>query len=169
VSSTRDYEQPDDLSESTDESRDEPFFFGEDSDYSEAFVAALQRYRAGDLDGALAAFEALLAEQDDPVADPDVLSVASAALNRASILSLKGDIEAAIAAYDSAFRRFGHDRRVTTLAGLADAYAHGRDHRALLGRRLRNRRLAWPLAILIYGSCLLATIALKRRRGDGSR
>jgi hypothetical protein len=72
VNNTRDSEQPDDLSEAMDESRDVPIFVGEASDYSEAFLAALEQYHAGDLDSALAAFEALLAEHDDPVADEDV-------------------------------------------------------------------------------------------------
>jgi len=146
-----------------DESRDEPFFEGEAQDYSEAFLAALKQYHEGDLDGALVAFETLLARLDDSIKDADVLSVASAALNRASILSIREDDEAAIAAYDSAFQRFSDDPRVTSLTGLAAAYAHGQDHRELLARRLRNRRLAWPLAILIYASCAAITIAVKKR------
>jgi hypothetical protein len=81
--STRDSEQPDDLSETV-ESRDERFLVGEYSDYSEAFLAASDQYQVGDLDGALRAYEAILATHDGPVADADFLSVSSAALNRAS-------------------------------------------------------------------------------------
>lgn len=147
-----------------DERLDELVFVGEASDYSNAFRAALDVYQSGHLDGALVAFEALLAEHDGPVADADFLSVASAALDRASILSLKGESEAALAAYDSAFRRFGDDPRVTSFAGLADAYALGERHRALLVRRRRNRRLAWPVAILIYVCGAAAAIAVRRRR-----
>jgi hypothetical protein len=47
VSSTRDPERSDDLSEAVDESRDEPFFVGEPSDYSEAFLAAPDLPRHG--------------------------------------------------------------------------------------------------------------------------
>jgi hypothetical protein len=164
VSHTKNAESPDEPSaEASREPRAESFYVGDASEYSEAFLAALEQYNAGDLDGALNAFEALLRDRDGPIGDADVLSVAAAALNRASILSLQGEerAAAAVAAFDSAFSRFGGDPRVTALAA---SFAAGRAHRDHLARLIRNRRLAWPLAILIYGSCAAATIAIKRWR-----
>jgi tetratricopeptide (TPR) repeat protein len=152
-----------------DQRKDERFFTGDASEYSEEFLAALKEYQAGNLRGALVSFEALLAGRDDFVPDVDLLSVAAAALNRASILSLTGETEAAIAAYDSALQRFGDDDRVAALEGLAASYAHGRDHREVLARRLRNRRLAWPLAILIYGTCAAVAVGFRRRWMGRSR
>lgn len=168
ASAPRDSGQPDDLLVELRGGPGEPVLVGETADYSAEFLAALERFKAGDLDGALVAFEAMLAEHDGQGADADALSVASAALNRASILSLKGNNEAAIAAFDSAFRRFGDNQKLATFTEFSEAYAKGRDHQELLCRRLRNERLAWPGAILIYALFAAAMVALKRRLPEGS-